>query len=60
LNSGRTAKSVSKPRGKGNRKGKGKQVEVIAIEDDGEAGDGDANKPVLVPKTTWETRPKTT
>jgi len=54
---GRTAKSVLKPRGKGNRKGKGKQVEVAAIEDD-EAGDGDTGEPVLVPKPCRKPGPK--
>jgi hypothetical protein len=43
---GRTAKSAPKSRGKGNRKWKGKQAEVVAIEDaiedGGEAGDSEA------------------
>ena len=48
---GRTAKSALKSRGKGNRKGKGKQVEVVAIEDGGEAGNSEAREPVLAPKS---------
>ena len=67
---GRTAKSAPKSRGKGNRKGKGKQAEVVAIEDaieDGEAGDSEARsvlvtasagEPVHGPKTTWKARSK--
>jgi hypothetical protein len=55
---GRTAKSAPKPRGKGNRKLKGKQAEVVAIEDDGEAGDGDAGEPVQVPKPRGKPGPK--
>ena len=60
---GRTAKSAPKPRGKGNRKGKGKQAEVVAIEDDGDAsdgdaGDGDAGRASPGPKTTWKARSK--
>jgi hypothetical protein len=47
---GRTAKSAPKSRGRGNRKGKGKQAEVVAIEDGGEAGDSEAREPVLPPK----------
>ena len=43
---------------KGNRKGKGKQAEVVAIEDNGEAGDGDASEPVLVPKPRGKPGPK--
>jgi hypothetical protein len=38
----KTAKSALNPHEKGSRKGKGKQVEVVAIED-GDAGDGDAS-----------------
>jgi len=45
---GRKAKLALKR--KGNRKGKGKQVEVVAIEDDGEAGDSNAGELVPVPK----------
>ena len=47
---GRKAKLALKR--KGNRKGKGKQVEVVAIKDDGEAGDSDAGElvPVLKPR----------
>jgi len=62
---GRTAKAVPKSRGKG----KGKQVESIAIgnEDDeagdsvacnGEAGDSDAGEPVKVPKPRGKPGPK--
>jgi hypothetical protein len=55
---GRTAKSAPKPRGKGNRRLKGKQAEVVAIEDDGEASDGDAGEPVQVPKPRGKPGPK--
>jgi len=63
---GRTAKSALKSRGKGNRKGKGKQVEVVAIKDaiedgeagDGEAGDSEAREPVLAPKPRGKPGPK--
>ena len=55
---GRTAKSVSKPLRKGNRKLKGKQAAVVAIKDDGEAGDGDAGGLVLVPKPRGKPGPK--
>ena len=62
---GRTAKAVPKSRGKG----KGKQVETIAIDDqdddagdsearDGEAGDSDAEEPVKVPKPRGKPGPK--
>jgi hypothetical protein len=47
----RTAKSALKSRGKGSRKGKGKQAEVVAIEDGGEAGNSEARKPVLASKS---------
>ena len=50
---GRTAKSAPKSRGKGNRKGKGKQAEVVAIEDSGEAVE-----PVLAPKPRGKPSPK--
>jgi len=49
---------VLKPRGKGNRKGKGKQAEVITIKDYGGASDGDASEPVLVPKPRGKLGPK--
>ena len=64
---GRTAKSAPKSRGKGDRKGKGKQAEVIAIKDaiedsgdvgDGEAGDSEAREPVLAPKPRGKPGPK--
>jgi len=55
---GRTAKSALKSHVKGNRKGKGKQAEVVAIKDNGEAGDGDASEPVLVPKPRGKPGPK--
>jgi hypothetical protein len=70
---GRTAKSAPKPRGKGNRKREGKQAEVVAIEDGGDAsdddgagdddagdddaGDDDAGEPVLVPKSRGKPGP---
>jgi hypothetical protein len=50
---GRTAKLTLKPRGKGSRKLKGKQAQVVAIEDDGDAGE-----PVLVPKPRGKPSPK--
>jgi hypothetical protein len=68
---GRIAKSAPKSRGKGNRKGKGKQAEVIAIEDtiegaiedggdvgDSEAGDSEARELVLAPKPRGKPGPK--
>jgi len=55
---GRTAKSALKSRVKGNRKGKGKQAEVVAIEDNREAGGGDASELVLVPKPRGKPGPK--
>ena len=57
---GRTAKSAPESRGKGNRKGKGKQVEVVAIEaiEDGEAGDSEAREPVRAPKPRGKPGPK--
>jgi hypothetical protein len=55
---GRTAKSAPKSRGKGSRKGKGKQAEVVAIEDGGEAGDSEAREPVLAPKSRGKPGPK--
>ena len=68
---GRTAKSAPKSRGKGNRKGKGKQAEVIAIEDtiegaiedggdvgDSEAGDSKARELVLALKPRGKPGPK--
>ena len=52
---GRTAKAVPKSRGKG----KGKQVETIAIDDeDNEAGDSDAGEPVKVSKPCGKPGPK--
>jgi hypothetical protein len=44
---------MKKPHGKRNRKGKGKQAKVVAIEDDGDAGE-----PVLVPKPRRKLGPK--
>jgi len=54
---GRTAKSAPKSRGKGDRKGKGKQAKVVAIKD-GEAGDSEAREPVLAPKPRGKPGPK--
>jgi hypothetical protein len=50
---GRIAKTGPKSRGKADRKGKGKQVEVVAIEDD-----GDARELVLAPKPRGKLGPK--
>jgi hypothetical protein len=64
---GKIAKSAPKSREKGNRKGKGKQAEVIAIEDaikdggdvgDCEVGDSEAREPVLAPKPRGKPGPK--
>ena len=57
---GRTAKSALKLYGKGNRKGKGKQVEVVAIKaiKDGEAGDSEAREPVWALKPRGKLGPK--
>jgi hypothetical protein len=49
---GRTAKTAPKPRGKPGPKPstKHKRTEVIAIEDNGKVGDGEAGEPALAPK----------
>ena len=53
---GRTTKTTPKSHEKGNRKGKGKQAEVVAVEDDDEVGDGDTGE--LVPKPRGKPGPK--
>jgi len=53
----RTAKPALKSRVKGNREGKGKQAEVVAIEDATE-DDGEAREPALVSKPHGEPGPK--
>ena len=53
---GRTAKTALKPRGR--LSPKRKRMEVVAIEDDGEVGDGEAGEPNLVPKPRGKPGPK--
>jgi hypothetical protein len=57
---GRTAKTAPKPRGKpGPKPGiKRKRSEVIAIEDNGEVGDGEAGESAPAPKPRGKPGPK--
>ena len=57
---GRTAKTAPKPRGKPgpNPSTKHKRTEVVAIGDEGEAGDGEAGEPALAPRPRGKPGPK--